>query len=160
MDGYHDLVDGGTANASCTANTISLAWDNNGYGTQPTTPATCTYGQNFTAPSMSAGGQTFNGWKRSNTTLSGNTQYVCNYTNLGTYDGSATFTAQWNANTYTVTYACGDGTGDAPTNSTPTYNSLFTPAANTCTKTGYHFTGWAVSGTSDTKPAGTSFTWT
>ena len=150
MDGYHDLVDGGTANASCTANTISLAWDNNGYGTQPTTPATCTYGQNFTAPSMSAGGQTFNGWKRSNTTLNGNTQYVCNYTNLGTYDGSAAFTAQWNANSYTVTYACGTGTGTPPstTNISATYGSPFTAAANTCTKTGYHFTGWAVSGTS------------
>ncbi len=149
MDGYHDLVDGGTANASCTANTISLAWDNNGYGTQPTTPATCTYGQNFTAPSMSAGGQTFNGWKRSNTTLNGNTQYVCNYTNLGTYDGSAAFTAQWNANTYTVTYACGAGTGTPPstTNISATYGSPFTAAANTCTKTGYHFTGWAVSNT-------------
>ena len=61
---------------------------------------------------------------------------------------------------YTVTYACGDGTGNAPTTHTSAvYDGIFTPAANSCTKDGFHFTGWAVSGTNDVKPAGTAFTW-
>lgn len=61
--------------------------------------------------------------------------------------------------TYTVTYSCNSGTGTAPSNQTATENQSFTPASNTCTKNGYAFTGWAVSGTNDVKPAGTAFTW-
>ena len=149
MDGYDNLVGDGTATPECTANTISLTWDNNGYGTQPTTPSSCTYGQSFTTPSISGTGQTFSGWKRSDTTLTGGTSYVCNYTNLGTYDGSAEFTAQWNANSYSITYACGDGGGTPPstTNISATYGSPFTAATNTCTWVGHTFTGWAVSNT-------------
>ena len=66
-----------------------------------------------------------------------------------------------NANTYNVTYACGDGaTGTAPTTARATFDTAFTPAANACTKVGHTFAGWTVSGTSDVKAAGTAFTWT
>ena len=61
--------------------------------------------------------------------------------------------------TYTVTYSCNGGTGTVPANATATENQSFTPAANTCSKSGYVFTGWAVSGTNDVKQAGTAFTW-
>ena len=67
--------------------------------------------------------------------------------------------ACWTANEYTVTYACGDGTGTAPANTTATYDANFTPAANTCVRTGYKFDGWTVSGTNDVKSAGTAFKW-
>lgn len=60
---------------------------------------------------------------------------------------------------YTVTYSCGDGTGTAPASATATYNATFTPANNSCTRTNWQFNGWLVSGTTDTKSAGASFTW-
>lgn len=62
------------------------------------------------------------------------------------------------ADTYDVTYACGDGTGDAPAPTTATSESTFTPATNTCTApTDYTFAGWAVSDTDDT--VSDAFTW-
>ena len=65
------------------------------------------------------------------------------------------------ANTYRVTYDCGDATGGtAPTADTATYNANYTPKTNTCTKTNYEFSGWKVSGTTDIKSAGTAFKWT
>lgn len=64
-----------------------------------------------------------------------------------------------NPNKYTVTYSCGEGGGSKPANGTATYNAAFTPASNTCTRADWQFNGWAVSGTTDTKSAGASFTW-
>ena len=48
---------------------------------------------------------------------------------------------------FTVTYSCGDGTGNAPTDSTQ-YDSgnSVTTLANTCTKSGYSFTRWSCGG--------------
>ncbi|MCM1294282.1 MAG: InlB B-repeat-containing protein [Muribaculaceae bacterium] len=64
------------------------------------------------------------------------------------------------ANKYTVKYACGTGTGTAPTSNEATFNSSYTPKDNTCVEpAGHQFAGWSVSGTSDTKTAGASFTW-
>lgn len=62
--------------------------------------------------------------------------------------------------TYTVTYVCGSGSGNAPTtNTTATYSSSFTPATNTCTPpVGYHFSGWLVEGTNTV--VNSAFTWT
>lgn len=68
--------------------------------------------------------------------------------------------ARWEPNTYNVTYDCGTGTGTPPASQTATYDSSFTPAADTCSKPGYVFAGWAVSGTTSVKPAGIGFTWT
>ncbi len=91
-------------------------------------------------------------------------------TSCATYNKSQYITgyeSRWNSKVscgteYTVTYACGDGIGTAPTtNTSAIFDGLFTPAANTCTGlSGYgSFAGWAVSGTNDVKPAGTAFTW-
>ena len=41
-----------------------------------------------------------------------------------------------------VTYSCGDGTGTPPSGATPTYNTSYTVAANTCKRPGYTFAGW------------------
>lgn len=73
---------------------------------------------------------------------------------------TASVSATCSERTYTVAYDCGDGTGTAPTSNTATYNSNYTPKTNTCTRSGYNFAGWAVSGTTDTKQAGTAFKWT
>ena len=48
--------------------------------------------------------------------------------------------------TYYINYSCGDGTGIAPAQVTAKYDTTYTAAANTCTKTGYSFTGWKCSG--------------
>ena len=58
---------------------------------------------------------------------------------------------------YSVTYSCGDGTGTPPATALAKEVSLFTPAANSCTRANYIFTGWAVSGTNDVLSAQTAF---
>lgn len=58
-----------------------------------------------------------------------------------------TLYANWVKN-YNVTYDCGEGTGTAPAAVVATSGKTFTPAANTCTREGYMFTGWAISGVS------------
>ena len=91
-------------------------------------------------------------------------KYDCNYTltcdtgykvSASDERGSTEFICA--AQKYTVSYDCGEGSGTAPNNGTATYDSNFTPASNTCTKTGYTFDGWTVSGTSDVK--NTAFKW-
>lgn len=80
----------------------------------------------------------------------------------GTYSGSAGATAYsytCTAGGYDVFYDCGEGSGTAPSNGNSTYGVDFAPAANTCTRTGYTFGGWAVSGTSDVKSASVEFKW-
>jgi uncharacterized repeat protein (TIGR02543 family) len=84
---------------TCTGNTISLSYANGGHGTAPTTPASCTYGANFTTPAaMTATGYTFSKWSVNSKTFSASTSTACNYTNLGVYSGSATLTGTWTAN--------------------------------------------------------------
>ena len=58
---------------------------------------------------------------------------------MGTSTVSKTLSAK--AKTYTVKYDCNGGS-NAPSNQTATYDSTFTVATNTCTKTGYTFNGW------------------
>ena len=60
---------------------------------------------------------------------------------------------------YTVTYSCGAGTGNAPSNAIAKDATSFTPAANSCSRNGYIFTGWGVSDTQDIVPAGVAFVW-
>ena len=86
------------------------------------------------------------------------------WSNTGT-DGRKDITlyAKWTANTYTVTYNAGTGGSGSITSGSATYNNNFTPAtpsSSTIKKDNATFAGWAVSGTSDTKSAGTAFKWT
>ncbi len=60
---------------------------------------------------------------------------------------------------YSVMYSCGDGSGTPPANTTAVSGGIFNPAANTCTKSGYVFTGWMVSNTNDIVQPDTAFTW-
>ena len=78
--------------------------------------------------------------------------------NLSTGE-TVTLYAKWTANTYTLTYSCGSGVGTPPASATATYDADFKPAANSCSRTGYTFAGWEVSGTSDVKTAGSAFAW-
>jgi len=57
---------------------------------------------------------------------------------------SVTFTAQWNALSYTVTYAGNGNTGGSPPHeSSKIYNEQFSLAENTLVKSGYNFVGWS-----------------
>ena len=72
-------------------------------------------------------------------------------------DASKTIYANWTQD-YTVTYSCGDGTGTPPVSATATSGKTFnTPTTVNCSRDGYVFAGWLVSGTSDVKT--TAFAW-
>ena len=70
-------------------------------------------------------------------------------------DSDKTVYADWG--NYVITYSCGDGTGTPPIDGGAVSSATFTPATNTCTREGYIFSGWAVSGTSDVQIG--AFTW-
>ena len=152
-----------TLTAIWVGNTITLKFNNGGRGgAAPTSPASCEYGKTFVLPSrLYASGYTFDGWYGvdPNNVHATSTRMLCTYDVLGVYSGTATITGAWTPETYTVSYSCGDGTGTAPADTTATYDADFTPAANTCVRTGYTFDGWTVSGTNDVKSAGTAFKW-
>ncbi len=145
-----------TLTATWTPNTYTISYTMNGGTNYSGYPTSYTYGTGATingTPTRT--GYTFAGW----CTDSGLTTCAMTQTISTTDTGNKTFYAKWTANQYTVTYSCGDGTGTKPADTTATYGSSFTPAANTCSKTEHTFAGWTVSGTSDVKTAGTGFTW-
>lgn len=61
--------------------------------------------------------------------------------------------------TYEVTYSCGDGSGTPPASTVITYEQPFTTASNTCSRSGWQFAGWEVSGTDDIREENRGFTW-
>lgn len=79
-------------------------------------------------------GYTFTGW-----TYSGQTTPIMNVTIQKGTTGNKTYTANWQANTYTVTYKVNGGTLSDLTVEVE-YGSYFKPA--TPTRTGYSFNGW------------------
>jgi len=107
---------------------IIVTFDANG-GTGGTSK-TLIIGSTLTAPTVTRTGYTFAGWSPSvpSTVPSENT----------------TYTAQWTANTYTVTFNPQGGTV-SPTSSMVTYNSTYgagTGGLPTPTRSGYIFGGW------------------
>jgi len=66
----------------------------------------------------------------------------------GTYDVNASVTlyAQWQVNTYTVSYNANGGSG-APSSQTKTYGTDLTLSDVIPTRTGFNFRGWATSST-------------
>ncbi len=76
----------------------------------------------------------------------GATSSTSNTAQILTCSGGAniTATANWTANTYTVTYNANGGSGTTA-NSTHTYDSAKALTANGFTRTGYTFDGWATS---------------
>ena len=128
-DGYNNggntsgTFEGSVATASNTSpncasgNTITLVWDNDGHGTAPSEPATCTYGTNFTTAAAITGptDYTFEQWSINNKTFDGSASIACNSTNLGITSGTATFVATWSPNAFTVTLKNGSTTVDTVT---------------------------------------------
>jgi uncharacterized repeat protein (TIGR02543 family) len=94
-------------------------------------------------------GYTFAGWTVSGT---GSSMDGTTFT-MGTAD--TTLTANWTANSYTLTVLLDGGTWSGTTPQTIAYGSSVT--INNPTKANYNFTGWTVSGTESTMN-GTTFT--
>ena len=66
-------------------------------------------------------------------------------------NGNITVYAQWTANTLSISYNNGGGSGSAPSHPvSATYGTNLTMPANTYTRSGFIFTGWSVSGTGAT----------
>ena len=116
----------------------------------PPAAETATENRKFTPPAAdgttcSKAGYTISGWAVSGTSdvKQPGTSFKWEYTE------DKTLTAQWTQDS-AVTYSCGTGaTGTPPAGATGYYGQTFTPAANTCSKSGYTFVGWDVSGTND-----------
>lgn len=93
-----------------------------------------TDGSNFSFPTVSRRGYTFEGWLDEGTGWMSNTGWlVC---------GNYTESAQWSANTYTISYSGnGEDEGDV-SDGTATYDQDYTFAQNGYKKKGYAFVGW------------------
>ena len=116
-------------------NTHTLTWNTNG-GQSTTT--TGTYGQPIEAPAVSRMGYTFTGWEPQIPEAMGKT--------------ALTFTAQWTANTYTITFDANGGSCTTASKSVTyasTYGDLPVP-----TREGYSFDGWFTAQNDGTKVTG------
>ena len=132
--------------------TYTVAYDGNGATGGSTASSTHNYGAEkvLTKNGFTKNGYTFTGW---NTKANGtgtaytDSQSVTNLTNMN--GATVTLYAQWNVNTYTITYDLAGGTvsGINPTSYTTETNdiTLINP-----TKEGYTFTGWT--GSNGTTP--------
>ena len=113
------------------------------------------YGTNLTLSSTkpTRTGYSFSSW------LSSAQSKTYNPGDLYGYNASTTMTAQWTANTYTVSYNANGGSG-APSSQTKTYGVALTLSSTIPTRTNYNFLGWGTSASSTTATysAGGSYT--
>lgn len=90
-------------------------------------------------------GYTFSSWSASPTSVT-ITSYTFGagamYSSKGNPQCSFTATAQWTANTYTVSYNGNGNTGGSTDSSSHTYDTAKTLTTNGFTRTGYSFSGW------------------
>ena len=111
-------------------------------------------GQYMTFPSAQREGYTLDGWLDDGTKYNSDEGWqVC--------EKDYKETAQWTANTYTVSY---DGNGEdsgAVSEETATYDSNYTFAANGYKKKGYSFVGWSTNKNASTAEysSGQTITW-
>lgn len=123
--------------------TFTITYDANGAtgGTIPAIQAKLA-GRNVALATNSGGlaktGYTFAGW---NTQPGGQ---GASYASGASYktDASVVLYAQWSANSYTVTFDANDGSGDVRTQ-TFIYDAAQNLQANSFSRHGYHFDGWA-----------------
>jgi uncharacterized repeat protein (TIGR02543 family) len=114
-----------------------------GVGTTPNGPTTYAYGTPFNLPENTFAriGHQFIGW----TEDISHRIYKARDTFPAT-QGNVSFTATWSRNTYSISYAPGDGVGEGPKEPTKfIYGDNFSLPkceADCYTRTGYTFTGW------------------
>ena len=122
----------------------TITYNGNGSTSGSTSPTYFRYNSWPTIASngFSRTGYTFKGWSTSSTG-SGVDYYPGN---SYTQNGYPTLYAVWNRITYTITYNSNGGSGTM-SSTTKYYGTSVTLRANTFTRTGYHFVGWALSST-------------
>ena len=129
-----------------TANTYNVTYNGNGNTGGSTANSTHTYdvAQKLTTNGFIKTGYTFAGWA---TTANGEKVYSDgqSVTNLASaQDETVTLYAKWTGVTYYVKYDANGGTGTMD-NTTHVYGTASALRANTFTRTGYTFGGWATS---------------
>ena len=136
-----------TLESQYTANNYTVKFDANG-GTGTMSDETFTYDQSkaLTSNKFTRTGYTFAGWATSSTGSKAYSdgQSVSNLTSQN--GGTVTLYAVWSANTYKVSFNANGGTGTM-SDETFTYDKSQALTANSFTRTGYTFAGWATSST-------------
>ena len=131
------LTTAATWHAQWTANTITLTWNSQGGSAVGSTSKVYASGAKVPMPASNPtrAGYSFRGWF---TATSGGTQVTSN-TALPT--SNATYYAQWNANTITLTW--NSQGGSAVSNTSATYSlTAKVPMPATTSRSGYTFAGW------------------
>jgi uncharacterized repeat protein (TIGR02543 family) len=130
-----------SADATPTMPTLTISYAaGSGSGTAPVSPVSVLSGSTFTTPAntYSRTGYTFAGWSDGSATYAA----AATYPSSGTVASNVTLTAQWTANTLTVTYNSQSGSS-ITAGSTSTGGSIAV-SPGTPTRTGYTFAGWFV----------------
>ena len=133
-----DTPEAKTLYAHWDVKSYTVTFDGNG-GTPSYSNKTVVYDSNYESlPTANRTGYTFTGWY---TAASGGTQVTS--TTKVTITSNQILYAQWNANTFTVTFVGNGGTMGSTTKKTVTYDSAYGDLSKiTATRTGYTFTGW------------------
>ena len=120
----------------------TITYNSNG-GSGTMSPTTKYYGESVTlrANTFTRTGYRFSGWATSSTG-----SVVYDDQDTYTANASDTLYAVWTRITYTITYNSNGGSGTM-SSTTKYYGTSVTLRANTFTRTGYHFAGWALSST-------------
>jgi uncharacterized repeat protein (TIGR02543 family) len=130
-----------SADATPTMPTLTISYAaGSGSGTAPVSPVSVLSGSTFTTPTntYTRTGYTFAGWSDGSTTYAA----AATYPSSGTVASNVTLTAQWTANTLTVTYNSQSGSS-ITAGSTSTGGSI-AALPGPPTRTGYTFAGWFV----------------
>ena len=134
--------------------TYTVSYNANG-GSNPPSSQTKQYGTNITLSSTkpTRTGYTFAYWDGGS---------LGHFAPGGTYSAnqSATLSAAWSINTYTVSYNANGGTG-APSNQTKTYETNLTLSSTRPTRAGYTFSTWntASNGSGTNFAPGATYQW-
>ena len=129
-----------SADATPTMPTLTISYAaGSGSGTAPVSPVSVLSGSTFTTPAntYSRTGYTFAGWSDGSATYAA----AATYPSSGTVASNVTLTAQWTANTLTVTT---DEQGGTAIDSASTTTGASMSLPGTPTRTGYTFAGWFV----------------
>lgn len=127
------------------ANTYTIKFDSNGgSGTMSDLSMTYDIAKTLTANTFIRTGYTFKGWATSSTgsVVHADKKSVNNL--VTSNNGSITLYAVWEAHDYTIKFNANDGSGTM-SDLSMTYDIAKNLTANTFSKTGYTFQGWATS---------------
>ena len=137
-----------TLYAHWTANTYSITVAPNGGTGGSASPATyqiSTTAQTVALTRPTRAGYSFSSWTTTKGTVSGDTLTIP----ANAY-GNITLTANWAANSYTVTFNANGGGTPSPASKSVTYDSTYGTLA-TCSRGGYTFAGWYTAASGGTK---------